>query len=125
MNTIKLYLIIAILGITGSAVKAQSGFKTNESISSQLKNGNAPGLLFKKTEEVKKDISTESASRQSSGKQLRSNDIQNAGFEKQINTAQAQTSVTTKAESEVPLASDKPVEQAKPFEKPVLPKIVQ
>jgi predicted permease len=55
----KPYLIIFAIILTGTIAKGQSAFRTNESISSQLINGTAPGLVFRKaapvTHETKAD----------------------------------------------------------------------
>lgn len=71
----KYILIIALTALTGVTATAQSRFKTDESIGSQLKNGTAPGLLFSKDVAVKKDTLSKPATTGGYGKQLRTNSL--------------------------------------------------
>ncbi len=71
----KYVLIIALTALTCIKTTAQSRFRTDESIGSQLKNGTAPGLLFSKDAAVKKDTLPKPTTTGSYSKQLRTNTL--------------------------------------------------
>ncbi|SDG61500.1 hypothetical protein SAMN04487996_120142 [Dyadobacter soli] len=121
----KPYLIIFAIVLAGTAAKAQSAFKTNESISSQLKNGTVPGLVYGKAEPVKKGTTAEPANMESSGKHITNNSLPGVVSEKKIAGTKPQTDLSVQTKPVVQLASDKPAERPGPVEKVVLPKSVQ
>jgi len=121
----KPYLIIFAIVLAGTTAKAQSAFKTNESISSQLKNGTAPGLVYGKAESVKKETTAEPVNMESSGKHVRNNSLPGKLSEKKTAETKLQTDLSVQNKSAVPLASDKPAERSGPVEKVVPPKSVQ
>jgi hypothetical protein len=121
----KFYLIIFAVVLTGAAAKAQSAFKTNESISSQLKNGTASGLVYGKIESVKKETTAEPVNTESFGKQFRSNSLPGVVYERKIAVTKPQTDLSVQTKSAVPLASDKVADRPGPVEKVVPPKSVQ
>jgi hypothetical protein len=121
----KPYLIILAIVLTGTIAKAQSAFKTNESISSQLKNGTAPGLVYRKVEPVKKETTAEPVNMNSSGKQIGNNSLASEVSDKKIAETKPQTELPVQTISAEQLASDKAAERSGPVEKVVLPKSVQ
>ncbi|GGN07240.1 hypothetical protein GCM10010967_48440 [Dyadobacter beijingensis] len=121
----KPYLIIFAILLTGTAAKAQSAFKTNESISRQLRNGTAPGLVYGKAESVKKETPTGPVSVESSGKYIRNNALPGEISEPKTPAAKRQTDLSGPTKPAVTLASDKPAERFAPVEKVVPPKSEQ
>ncbi|SDG29178.1 hypothetical protein SAMN04487996_11758 [Dyadobacter soli] len=71
----KYILIIALTALTGITATAQSRFRTDESIGSQLKKGTAPGLLFSKDVAAKKDTLHKPTATGGYGQQLRTNTL--------------------------------------------------
>jgi|GEM_PF-3390088 hypothetical protein len=118
----KPYLIIFALILTGTIAKAQTAFRTNESISSQLKNGTVPGFVYSKGESVKKETAAESVQMGSAGKQISNNSLPDAVSEKKVGETKPHTDLSVQTKSAVPLASDKPAEIAGPIEKVEPPK---
>lgn len=118
----KPYLIIFALVLTGTTAKAQSAFRTNESISSQLINGTVPGFVYRKSESVKKEIRAEAVPMKSAGKRISNNSLPRVVSENKIAETIPQTDLSVQTKSAVPLASDKPAEIAGPIEKVEPPK---
>lgn len=121
----KPYLIIFAIVLTGITAKAQSAFRTNESISSQLKNGTVPGLVYGKAESVKKETTAEPVNRGSSGKHITNNSLPGVASEKKVGGTKPQTDLSAQTKSTVSLVSDRPAEIPGPVEKVVPPKSVQ
>ncbi|SEJ36939.1 hypothetical protein SAMN05216327_10979 [Dyadobacter sp. SG02] len=121
----KPYLIIFAIVLTGTIAKAQSAFKTNESISSQLKNGTVPGFVYGKVASVKKETTAGPVNLENSGKHITNNALPGMVSEKKIAGTKPQTDLSAQSKSAVPLASDKPAERPGPVEKVELPKSVQ
>lgn len=69
----KCCLIIALIAFTGLAAKAQTRFRTDESVRSQLMNGTAPGLLFSKSVPAQKEPVKGLVNTGSLGRQIRDN----------------------------------------------------
>jgi hypothetical protein len=114
---LKPYLIIFAIVLTGTIANAQSAFKTNESISSQLKHGTVPGVIYSKIESVKKETTAKSVNMESVGKHTRNNSLTGEVTENKIAEAEPQTDLSVQTKPAVPLASDKPAERSGPVEK--------
>ena len=69
----KCYLIIALIAFSGLAAKAQTRFRTDESVRSQLLNGTAPGLLFSKSVPAHQEPAKGPVNTGSLGRQIRGN----------------------------------------------------
>ncbi|GGM97025.1 hypothetical protein GCM10010967_33560 [Dyadobacter beijingensis] len=76
------YLIIAFLACTGLAAQAQTRYKTDEPIISQIKNGTAPGFLFSKEAPARKETVTRPANQGSLGQQIRGNTVPGMVYQK-------------------------------------------
>ena len=121
----KPYLIIFAIVLTGITAKAQSAFRTNESISSQLKNGTVPGLVYGKAASVKKETTAEPVNKEGFDKHISNNSLPGVVSENKTAGTKPQTDLSTQTKSAVPLASDRPAEIPGPVEKVVPPKSVQ
>jgi hypothetical protein len=121
----KPYLIIFALMLAGTAAKAQTSFKTNESISGQLRNGTAPGLVYSKAQPVKKEPTTAPVLTESAGQRVGNTAVPGGISDNKTTKTKAQSDLSGQKKSTVPLASDKPAERFAPVEKAVPPKIVQ
>ncbi len=115
----KCYLIIALIALTGIAAKAQTRFRTDESIASQIKNGTAPGLLFSKSVPTKKEAVTATVNTESLGKQIRSNTL--PGLQYQKPTAKPETELNGQTQPNAPLIRDKALGTPKSVEKAAVP----
>ncbi|ACT96660.1 hypothetical protein [Dyadobacter fermentans] len=120
----KAYLLIFAIILATTTAKAQTAFRTNESISSQLKNGTVPGLVYGKTASSKKET-TASANAESSAKHIRNNSLPGVASEKKTAETKPQTDLSAQNKRSVQLASDRPVEIPRPVEKVERPKGVQ
>ena len=121
----KPYLIIFAIVLTGITAKAQTAFKTNESISSQLRNGTVPGLVYGKATSVKKETTVEPVNKEGFGQHISNNSLSGVVSERKTAETKPQTDLSAQTKSAVTLASDKPAEIPRPVEKVVLPKSVQ
>lgn len=121
----KPYLIIFAIVLAATTAKAQSAFKTNESISSQLKNGTVPGLEYRKVEPVKKETTAEPVNKEGFGKHISNNSLPGVISDKKTAGTKPQTDLSAQTKSAVPLASDRPAEIPGPVEKVEPPKSVQ
>jgi hypothetical protein len=121
----KPYLIIFAIVLTGTIAKAQSVFKTNESISSQLKNGTVPGLVYKKEASVENQTKANPENMKSAANQARNNSSPGAVSESQIAETKSQTDLSVQTKPAVPLASERPAEISGPVQIVVPPKSVQ
>lgn len=112
----KKYIIIIAASLFSIHMSAQE-FRTDESISSQIKNASAPGMV--KSSEVKKaPASRGEEQNQDYMKQLRSNQLPDVKYKTGNEKGAAQSPVAARASS-TPLTSDAPVQPAKK-EEPVI-----
>lgn len=122
----KPYLIIFAIMLAGTTAKAQSAFKTNESISSQLRNGTVPGFVYGTAASVKKETTAAApVNMESSGKRIGNNSLPGGVYDKKMPGTKPQTGLSEQTKPAVPLASDKPAERYAPVENVVPPKIEQ
>lgn len=119
----KPYLLIFAIILAATTAKAQTAFRTNESISSQLKNGTVPGLVYGNAASVTKEA-TASANAGSSAKHIRSS---SPGLvsEKKTTATKLQSDLPVQTKPAVQLASDRPAEIPGPVEKVERPKGVE
>jgi hypothetical protein len=118
-------LIIFAIVLTGTIAKGQSAFRTNESISSQLKNGTVPGLVYSKGASEEHQTKANPGNMKSAGNQARNNSLPGVVSETQKAETKSQTDLSVQTKPAVPLASERPVEISGPVQIVVPPKSVQ
>jgi len=121
----KYCLIIVVIALTSIAANAQSRFKTNESIASQIKNGTAPNLLFSKQVPVKRVQLAEPVNRESLGKQIRSNTLPGMLYQRTAPAAKPDAELNMLSTPDVPSADNQAVESQKSDGKPASSEGVQ
>lgn len=121
----KCYLIIVLIALTSIAAKAQSRFKTNESITSQLKNGTAPGLVFSKSVPAKKVHAPVPANTESLGSQIRGNTLPGMLYQRTTPASKPDTELNLRPAPDLPSAGSKATENQKPDENPAPPSSAQ
>lgn len=114
----KCYLIIVLIALTAIATKAQTQFKTNESITSQIKNGTAPGLLFSKSVPTKKVAQAEPVNKESFGKQIRSNALPGMLYQRTTPAVKPETESNIQPIPNLPPTGNKAADTQKSDEKP-------
>ncbi|MGV3601119.1 MAG: hypothetical protein ACO1N1_07935 [Dyadobacter fermentans] len=120
----KPYLLIFAIILAATTAKAQTAFRTNESISSQLKNGTVPGLVYGNAASVTKEA-TAAANAESSAKHIRNNSSPGLASEKKTTETKLQSDLPVQTKPAVQLASDRPAEIPGPVEKVGRPKAVE
>ncbi|MBO9636985.1 MAG: hypothetical protein J7576_02345 [Siphonobacter aquaeclarae] len=111
----KNYLIPALFLLLSIAAKAQSRYRTDESIGSQLRNGTAPGLLFHKPVSAKKEVTKEPVNTGSLGRQIRGNAVPGLSYQK---SPAPEAKVLSQPKPEALPGTEKVAEGQKPEEKP-------